>query len=114
MMAWKYTIPAFLLPFIFTVLPEGKALLLHFEGISVLGVVWTILSAFVGIGLLASGCSGWLLKRSNLLERAITIVAALGFVLPWHTGSVAGAVCVAVVVALQKLRKEAPSLAAPH
>ena len=114
MMAWKYTIPAFLLPFIFTVLPEGKALLLHFEGISVLGVVWTILSAFVGIGLLASGCSGWLLKRSNLLERAITIIAALGFVLPYHVGSVAGAALIGVVVALQKLRKEAPSLAAPH
>jgi len=114
MMAWKYTIPAFLLPFIFTVLPEGKALLLHFEGISVLGGVWTIVSAFVGIGLLASGCSGWLLKRSNFLERAITIVGALGFVLPWHSGSVAGAICVAVVVALQKLRKDAPSLALPH
>ena len=114
MMAWKYTLPAFLLPFIFTVLPEGKALLLHFEGISVLGGVWTIVSAFVGIGLLASGCSGWLLKRSNFLERAITIVAALGFVLPWHSGSVAGAICVAVVVALQKLRKDAPSLALPH
>jgi TRAP transporter 4TM/12TM fusion protein len=114
MMAWKYTIPAFLLPFIFTVLPEGKALLLHFEGISVLGGVWTILSAFVGIGLLASGCSGWLLKRSNLLERAITIVGALGFVLPYHVGSVVGAALIGVVVLLQKRRKDAPSLAASH
>jgi TRAP transporter 4TM/12TM fusion protein len=114
MMAWKYTIPAFLLPFIFTVLPEGKALLLHFEGISVIGGVWTILSAFVGIGLLASGCSGWLLKRSNLLERAITIVGALGFVLPYHVGSVAGAALIGGVVLLQKRRKDAPSVAAPH
>jgi len=102
MMAWKYTLTAFLLPFIFTVLPEGKALLLHWEGISVLGGVWTIISAFIGIGLLASGCSGWLVRRSTLLERAITVVAALGFVLPYHLGSLAGAVLVGVVVLLQK------------
>ena len=102
MMAWKYTLTAFLLPFIFTVLPEGRALLLHWEGISVAGGVWTILSAFIGIGLLASGCSGWLLRKSTALERAITIAAALGFVLPYHIGSVAGALLIAVVVLLQK------------
>ena len=102
MMAWKYTLTAFLLPFIFTVLPEGKALLLHWEGISVLGGVWTIISAFIGIGLLASGCSGWLMRKSTLLERAITIAAALGFVLPYHIGSVVGAVLIAGVVLLQK------------
>ena len=102
MMAWKYTLTAFLLPFIFTVLPEGKALLLHWEGISVLSGVWTIISAFIGIGLLASGCSGWLIRSSTLLERAVTVAAALGFVLPYHIGSVAGAVLIAGVVLLQK------------
>ena len=102
MMAWKYTLTAFLLPFIFTVLPEGKALLLHWEGISVIGGVWTIISAFIGIGLLASGCSGWLIRRSTPLERTITIAAALGFVLPYHIGSVAGVVLVGGVVLLQK------------
>jgi TRAP-type uncharacterized transport system fused permease subunit len=84
------------------VLPEGKALLLHWEGISILGGVWTIISAFIGIGLLASGCSGWLIRKSTALERCITIVAALGFVLPYHTGSVAGAALIGVVVLLQK------------
>jgi TRAP transporter 4TM/12TM fusion protein len=102
MMAWKYTLTAFLLPFIFTVLPEGKALLLHWEGIGLASGVWTIVSAFIGIGLLASGCSGWLLRKSTALERAITIAAALGFVLPYHIGSLAGAVLVAVVVLFQK------------
>ena len=102
MMAWKYTITAFLLPFIFTVLPEGKALLLHWEGISVISGVWTIVSAFIGIGLLASGCSGWLTRRSTALERAITILAALGFVLPYHIGSLAGAVLTGIVLVLQR------------
>ena len=102
MMAWKYTLTAFLLPFIFTVLPEGKALLLHWEGIGVPSGVWTIISAFIGIGLLASGCSGWLLRKSTALERTITIAAALMFVLPYHIGSVGGAVLIGVVVLLQK------------
>ncbi len=102
MMAWKYTLTAFILPFIFTVLPEGRALLLHWEGISVIGGIWTITSAFIGIGLLASGCSGWLLRKSTALERSITIVAALMFVLPYHIGSVAGAVLIGAVVLLQK------------
>jgi TRAP transporter 4TM/12TM fusion protein len=102
MMAWKYTLTAFLLPFIFTVLPEGKALLLHWEGISVLGGMWTIISAFIGIGLLASGCSGWLIRKSTALERIITIAAALGFVLPYHIGSAGGAVLIGLVVLLQK------------
>ncbi|HPH42757.1 MAG TPA: TRAP transporter fused permease subunit, partial [Syntrophorhabdaceae bacterium] len=55
MMAWKYTITAFLMPFIFTVLPSGRALLLHWEGIGVASGIWTIFAAFVGIGMLASG-----------------------------------------------------------
>jgi TRAP transporter 4TM/12TM fusion protein len=103
MMAWKYTLTAFLLPFIFTVLPEGKALLLHWEGISMASGVWTILSAFIGIGLLASGCSGWLVRRSTLLERAITIAAAIGFVLPYHLGSLVGAVLIGLVILMQKI-----------
>jgi TRAP-type uncharacterized transport system fused permease subunit len=84
------------------VLPEGKALLLHWEGISVLGGMWTIISAFIGIGLLASGCSGWLIRKSTALERIITIAAALGFVLPYHIGSAGGAVLIGLVVLLQK------------
>jgi TRAP transporter 4TM/12TM fusion protein len=103
MMAWKYTLTAFLLPFIFTVLPEGKALLLHWEGIGMASGVWTILSAFIGIGLLASGCSGWLVRRSTLLERAITIAAAIGFVLPYHLGSLVGAVLIGLVILMQKI-----------
>jgi TRAP-type uncharacterized transport system fused permease subunit len=111
MMAWKYTLTAFLLPFIFTVLPEGKALLLHWEGISVAGGVWTIVSAFIGIGLLASGCSGWLARRSTALERAITIIAALGFVLPYHVGSLVGAILAGVVLVMQRRapRKRPPA-----
>ena len=66
--------------------------------------VWTIITAFIGIGLLASGSSGWLLKRSNPIERVITIIGALGFVLPWHVGSVVGVAALGSVVVMQKMR----------
>ena len=104
-MAWKYAITAFLLPFIFVLLPAGRAMLLHWEGIGAAQGIWTIVAAFIGIGMLAAGCSGWLLKRSNVLERFITVVGALAFVYPSRVGDVIGFVCLVLVVVMQKLRK---------
>ncbi len=106
MMAWKYAITAFLMPFIFTILPSGRALLLHWESIGVVAGIWTIIAAFIGIGMLASGCSGWLLKKSNIPERVITIIGALAFVYPSQIGDIAGFICLAIVIIMQKLRKD--------
>ncbi len=115
MMAWKYAITAFLLPFIFLLLPGGRALLLHFEGISIPMGIWTILTAFIGIGMLASGCSGWLLKRQNIPERIVAILGALSFVAPFSIGDMIGFICLALLVVSQKiLRKgETQQLNAP-
>ncbi len=55
--------------------------------------------------MLASGCSGWLLKKSNILERVIIIIGALAFVYPSRMGDVAGFVCLALVIIMQKMRK---------
>jgi len=105
MMAWKYAITAFLLPFVFVLLPGGRALLLRWDGISMVEGIWTIFTAFLGIGLLASGCSGWLLKKQNIVERVIAVVGALSFVYPHSLGDVVGFVCLVLVIIMQKLRK---------
>jgi TRAP transporter 4TM/12TM fusion protein len=105
MMSWKYAVTAFLMPFIFTVLPSGRAILLHWEGIGVASGVWTIIAAFIGIGMLASGCSGWLLKKSSVLERIVIIIGALAFVYPSRVGDILGFVCLVLVIVMQKLRK---------
>jgi TRAP transporter 4TM/12TM fusion protein len=110
MMAWKYAITAFLIPFTFTILPAGRALLLHFEGIGMTEGVWTVFMAFLGIGFLASGCSGWLLTRSTTLERAISVVGALSFIYPSRYGDVAGFVCLGLVLVMQKIRKRGESV----
>lgn len=76
MMAWKYTLPAFLVPFMFTLHPDGVALLLKGSwGI----ILWTTLTAMVGLAALAAGCTGWLRRKTTWLERALLIAA--GFVL---------------------------------
>jgi TRAP-type uncharacterized transport system fused permease subunit len=102
MMAWKYAITAFLIPFIFTIPPAGRVLLLKFQGIGLFEGIWTLVMAFLGIGVLASGCSGWLFRRSTIVERIITIVAALCFVYPSPVSDVVGFAGLAVVVIMQK------------
>jgi TRAP transporter 4TM/12TM fusion protein len=108
-MAWKYAVTAFLLPFIFVLLPAGRALLLHWEGIGIVEGLWTIFTAFLGIGMLAAGCSGWLLKRQILVERVVTIVGALAFVYPHTMGDVVGFICLIFVIFSQTVFRRGES-----
>ncbi len=43
--------------------------------------VWILFASFVGIGMLASGASGYFIRKSNFLERTIMIIGA---VTVWH------------------------------
>jgi TRAP-type uncharacterized transport system fused permease subunit len=79
MMAWKYTAPAFLVPLMFTLHPDGIGLLLKGAWDNIL---WTALSALVGLSALAGGLTGWLLGRTNYLERGLLIVSGLILVYP--------------------------------
>ncbi len=106
MMAWKYAITAFLLPFIFTILPAGRVLLLRWEGIGAIEGIWTIIAAFLGIGVLAAGCSGWLLKKATITERVLLVVGALMFVYPNRLSDMLGFACLIIVLLLQKMRKD--------
>jgi TRAP transporter 4TM/12TM fusion protein len=79
MMAWKYTAPAFLVPFMFTLHPDGIGLLL--KG-SWGNIVWTTLTAMIGLAALGAGLTGWLIRRTNLLEQAMLVGAGLILVYP--------------------------------
>ncbi|HEX2184177.1 MAG TPA: TRAP transporter fused permease subunit, partial [Chloroflexota bacterium] len=63
MLTWKYTLPAFLVPFTFTLSPEGLGVLLQAPPVDVL---WTTLTAATGIAALAAGLGGWLWRRATL------------------------------------------------
>jgi TRAP transporter 4TM/12TM fusion protein len=68
MLTWKYTLPAFLVPFAFTLTPEGAGLLLQAPGAS---VVATGLSAAAAIAAFAAAFGGWILRPANLPERML-------------------------------------------
>ena len=101
--SWKYTLPAFVVPFVFVLSPEGVGLLLKTppEG-SWLGVAWIAATALAGITSLAFGVQGWLAGRLSAVERAILILAGLALVYPapWSDiGGVAGLLAVAAAQA---------------
>jgi TRAP transporter 4TM/12TM fusion protein len=101
--AWKYTLPAFLVPFMFTLDPKGVGILL--KG-SVTDVIWTTVTAFIGIAALAGGVENWFLKKTALYERFMLIVAGLALVYPQPLYDIVGFGLLALVIVLQKLRKQ--------
>ena len=70
MLTWKYTIPAFLVPFAFTLAPEGMGLLMKAPLATIL---WTSLTAASGVAALAFGAGGWLKRRATVLERVLAV-----------------------------------------
>lgn len=81
--SWKYTLPAFLVPFIFVLDPSGVGLLLKLPpGGSWLEVVWIAFTAFIGIAALAGGVQNYLLRQTTLIERLMLIAAGLLLVYP--------------------------------
>jgi TRAP transporter 4TM/12TM fusion protein len=103
--AWKYTLPAFVVPFVFVLDPAGVALLLKAppHG-SWLGVAWIAFTACLGIVALATGTQGWLLRRCGAAERALLVASGLALIYPAPAADFAGIAGVLAVIAWQKLR----------
>jgi TRAP transporter 4TM/12TM fusion protein len=105
MYAWKYTLPAFIVPFMFTLDPKGVGILLKGP---VLDVIWTTVTAFVGIAALAGGVENWFFKKTTVYERIMLIVAGVALVYPQPLYDIVGFGLIAAVIILQKLRKGEP------
>jgi TRAP transporter 4TM/12TM fusion protein len=81
--AWKYTMPAFLLPFVFVLDPQGVGLLLALpKGGSFVDVIEISVKAALGIMALAAGTQGWVLRKTTAVERALLILAGVLLVFP--------------------------------
>ena len=98
MQAWKYTLPAFLVPFCFVLDPSGVGLLLKGNWLDIAHVTVT---AAIGIASLACGVQGWMLVRAGWIERVLFILAGVLLVYPTPAADVAGIVLVLVAVAVQ-------------
>ncbi len=108
---WKYTVPAFLVPFMFVLAPEGQGLLLMGSAKALATASWwsiahVALTAAVGIAALAAGFQGWALKRTTLLERCMFIVAGIALVVPSAVSDAIGFGLVIAALAMQGFRRE--------
>jgi TRAP transporter 4TM/12TM fusion protein len=81
--AWKYTLPAFLVPFVFVLDPEGIGLLLKIpkDGSWVDIILITAKSA-LGLAALAAAAQGWALRKTTTPERLLLVLAGLFLVFP--------------------------------
>ncbi len=112
---WKYTIPAFLVPFMFVLDPAGQGLLLMGSTKALASANWwsiaqVTLTCAVGIAALAAGFQGWAFKQTTVAERWMLIVAGFALVYPSIVADGIGFGLVVAVLAMQYLRKK-PMLA---
>jgi len=105
MYAWKYTLPAFVVPFMFTLDPKGAGLLLKGPPMD---VIWTVVTSFLGLTALAGGVENWLFKRTTLYERLLLIAGGLVLIYPIALFDAVGVLLVAAAIASQKFRKTSP------
>jgi TRAP transporter 4TM/12TM fusion protein len=109
---WKYTTPAFLVPFMFVLDPSGTGLLLT-GSFKTLGqanwpsIALVTITAAVGIVALAGGLQGWLFRRTSVYERLMLIAAGFLLVYPTGVADIIGFVLVVIVLALQWFRPPA-------
>jgi len=109
---WKYTTPAFLVPFMFVLDPSGTGLLLTGSFKTLGAANWgsiavVTITAAIGIVALAGGLQGWLIRRTTIYERWMLIVAGFLLVYPTSSADVAGFILVVAVLALQWFHKPA-------
>jgi TRAP transporter 4TM/12TM fusion protein len=109
MLTWKYTLPAFVVPFVFTLSPDGLGVLLRGP---VSSVVLATLTAGAGVWAVASGFGRWMAGAPLAPPLAGALIAAgllLLYATPWS--DVTGLIIAAVVLILQLLRRSHPSTA---
>src|SRR4030081_1114550 len=83
MQAWKYTLPAFLVPFVFILDPQGVGLLMKIPpGGSWVDVVVITLKTAAGLAALAAAAQNWALRKNTVTERVLWVIAGLLLVFP--------------------------------
>jgi TRAP-type uncharacterized transport system fused permease subunit len=82
MLTWKYTLPAFLVPFVFTLSPRGTGALLQGP---LEDIVVTCATAALAVACLAGGLGGWVRARASIPERAGLVAGGLllFYAAPW-------------------------------
>jgi TRAP-type uncharacterized transport system fused permease subunit len=81
--SWKYTLPAFLVPLVFVLDPQGVGLLLNIpKGGSWVDIIQITAKTALGLVALGAAAQNWGLRRNTGLERVLYLVAGLLLVFP--------------------------------
>ncbi len=112
MQAWKYTMPAFVVPFFFVLDPMGAGVLLKLPaGASWPDAAWLIFLGFFAIAALAAGLQGWIARRASWLERALLIAGGLLVISPANALDLVGVGLALAAVVIQLARARKPAVA---
>jgi TRAP transporter 4TM/12TM fusion protein len=111
MLAWKYCLPAFLVPFMFTLSQDGASLLM-------LGAPATIAQTFVtaclAVAALAIAFGGWFIRQATVVERLLAGAAGLALLYADWRSDLAGLALLALAAGLHLLRvRGAPPAPSP-
>ena len=87
MHCWKYTTPAFLVPFMFVLAPGGTGLLLtgSIKGLETAdwgAIAMVTFAAAAGIVAFTTSFQGWLLRRASIQERALLFFSGILLTFP--------------------------------
>jgi TRAP transporter 4TM/12TM fusion protein len=81
--SWKYTLPAFLVPFVFVCDPQGVGLLLNIpKGGSWVDIVEITVKTTLGLVALACVAQGWALRQNTRIESSLLLLSGLLLVFP--------------------------------
>src|SRR6187431_3126040 len=81
--AWKYTLPAFLVPFVFVLDPQGVGLLLTIpKGGSWVDIAQITIKTTLGLVALAAVAQNWALRQNKPIEGALLLLSGLLLVFP--------------------------------
>jgi TRAP transporter 4TM/12TM fusion protein len=106
--AWKYTLPAFIVPFMFVLDPMGTGLLLSIpKGGTWLSVLTITVLAALALVALAGAAEGWLLRKTPVLERIMLLAAGLLLLVPVPLYDGIGIALLVLVVVMQLLKSRA-------
>ncbi|MEY3477656.1 MAG: hypothetical protein RLY65_2056, partial [Pseudomonadota bacterium] len=103
------TLPAFLVPFVFVLDPQGVGLLLM-GSLKALGdanlatIGWITMSTASGILAMSGVFQGWLLTQVNAIERVLLLYAGIALVFRFEHGLATGFIALALVLVWQLLR----------
>ena len=108
--SWKYTMPAFLVPFLFVLEPSGVGLLLTGSFKTLADADWlqialTTAFATVSIGALAIGMQGWLVRKLAPSEKWLAILSGVVLIYPSRIADVIGFAGFALLIVLQWVRR---------